>query len=136
MAAWGFSIFWDDVYDYDTRQGNMNSLDETLELAAENGIYVQLCLLHHGMFSAEVNPMWPNSTNSWYIDKYGANPYAELLANPGLFFTSDLGKMTFKNQLDYIVARWGYSDHILAWNCSTKWTGSRTTRHRGDGVAS
>jgi|GEM_PF-890478 len=115
MAAWGFSIFWDDVYDYDTRQGNMNSLDETLELAEENGIYVQLCLLHHGMFSAEVNPMWPNPSNTWYTDKYGANPYAELLASPGLFFTSDLGKMTFKNQLDYIVARWGYSDHILAW---------------------
>ncbi|MFA5006515.1 MAG: Ig-like domain-containing protein [Candidatus Izemoplasmatales bacterium] len=115
MAAWGFSIYWGDVYDYGPRQSAMKSLDATLDLAAENGIYVQLCILHHGMFSETVNPMWPNDENSWYTDKYGANPYAEYLDEPGEFFTSELGRSTFRNQLAYIVARWGYSDHIMAW---------------------
>ena len=114
MAAWGFSIFWDDVEDYDQRQTNMMSLDRTLEIAEDNDIYIQLCLLHHGMFSASVNPMWPNSTNTWYTTKYGSNPYADHFSNSGLFFTSDYGKQTFKNQLDYILARWGYSDHIMS----------------------
>ncbi len=114
MAAWGFSIFWDDVYNYDDRQSNMTSLDNTLDIAKENGLYIQLCLLQHGMFSAQVNPMWPNSTNTWYTSKYGANPYAEYLTNSGQFFTSDLAKDSFKNQLDYIIARWGYSDNIMS----------------------
>jgi len=115
MAAWGYSIYWDDVADYDARQTNMTSLDRTIEIAEDQGIYVQLCLLHHGMFSAEVNPMWPNSSNTWYITKYGANPYSEFLSDPGLFFTDPEARESFKNQLDYIVARWGYSDHIMAW---------------------
>jgi len=115
MAVWGYSIFWDDVYNYDARQSNMTSLDETINLAEENGIYIQLCLLHHGMFSALVNPMWPGSTNTWYTAKYGSNPYAEYLDNSGLFFTQTEAKNSFKNQLDYIVARWGYSDHIMSW---------------------
>jgi len=114
MAAWGFSIFWDDIYNYDARQSNMTSLDRTIEIAEDNGIYIQLCLLHHGMFSAEVNPMWPNSTNTWYTAKYGANPYAEYLTGTGQFFTADLAKDTFKNQLEYIIARWGYSDNIMS----------------------
>lgn len=115
MSAWGYSIFWDDVYNYDTRQTNMKSLDHTIDLAEENDIYIQLCFLHHGMFSATVNPMWPNTINTWYIQKYGTNPYSEYFENSGLFFTQTEAKNSFKNQLNYIVARWGYSDHIMSW---------------------
>lgn len=115
MAAWGYSIFWDDVYSYDQRQDNLYSLDRTIEIADENDIYIQLCILHHGMFSQEVNPMWPNSSNTWYTSKYGSNPYSEYLSNPGLFFTNDEARSSFKNQLKYIVARYAYSDNIMSW---------------------
>ncbi|MCK7487534.1 MAG: glycoside hydrolase family 5 protein [Bacillus subtilis] len=115
LAAWGFSPFWDDVYNYDNRQSNLLGLDETLESAAENGIYIQLTLLHHGMFSALVNPMWPNNSNTWYTSKYGANPYADILTNPAQFFTADVAKDAFQDMLQYIVARYGYSDHLMAW---------------------
>lgn len=115
MAPWGFSIFWDDVYNYDERQTNMYSLDRTLDLADENDIYIQLCLLNHGMFSAEVNPMWPNDEEQWYISRYGANPYSEIIDNSVSFFTNTEIKNTFKNQLKYIVARYGYSDSIMSW---------------------
>ncbi|NLF48483.1 MAG: cellulase family glycosylhydrolase [Acholeplasmataceae bacterium] len=115
LSAWGFSLFWYDVENYDRRQTHLQSLDRVIELAESKGIYLQICLLHHGMFSRVVNPMWPGALNSWYVDKYGANPYGETLTSPGQFFTDSWAKATFKNQLKYLVARYGYSDHILAW---------------------
>jgi hypothetical protein len=115
MAAWGFSPFWDDVDNYDTRQSNLLSLDKTIDTAEEEGIYLMLTLLHHGMFSALVNPMWPNTANTWYTSQYGANPYATKLSNPAQFFTADLGKEAFKDMLRYVVARYAYSDHLMAW---------------------
>jgi hypothetical protein len=115
MAAWGFSPFWDDVDNFDTRQTNLLSLDNTLQTAEDEGIYVMLTLLHHGMFSALVNPMWPNTANTWYTSQYGANPYASMLTNPSQFFTADAAKETFQDMLRYVVARYGYSDHLMAW---------------------
>lgn len=114
MAAWGFSPFWDDIYNFDNRQTNLFSLDKTIEFAEFEDIYIQLCLLHHGMFSQETNPMWSNSEINWYTSKYGVNPYADVIDDPGLFFTDEQIIENFKNQLKYIVARYGYSDHIMA----------------------
>ncbi len=114
MAAWGYSLFWDDVYNYDQRQDNLFSLDKTMEYAEDNDIYIQLCILHHGMFSSEVNPMWPDSSNTWYVNRYGANPYGSLIDDSGLFFTDEEMKVSFKNQLTYIIARYGFSDHIMS----------------------
>jgi endo-1,4-beta-mannosidase len=59
--------------------------------------------------------MWPGSSNTWYINKYGANPYGDHLDSPGMFFTDQWAKTNFKNQLDYLVARYGYSNNIMAW---------------------
>lgn len=115
MAPWGYSVFWDDLYNYDSRQDNMFSLDKTLEYADEYDIYIQLCLLNHGMFSAETNPMWPNDENNWYISRYGANPYAEVISDSGDFFSETEMKDLFKNQLKYVIARYGYSDMIMSW---------------------
>lgn len=115
MAAWGFSPFWDDVDNYDSRQSNLLSLDKTVQTAEEEGIYLMLTLLHHGMFSALVNPMWPNTANTWYTSQYGANPYATKLSNPAQFFTADVAKESFKDMLRYVVARYAYSDHLMAW---------------------
>lgn len=115
MSAWGYSIFWDDLYQYDGRQTNMYSLDQTLNLADDNDIYIQLCLLHHGMFSQVVNPMWKNSESTWYTSRYGVNPYSQVIDNSGLFFADGDVKDIFKNQLTYIIARYGYSDNIMSW---------------------
>jgi hypothetical protein len=115
LAAWGFSIFWEGVDQFDYRQDNLASFDVVVALAEEYDIYLQVTILHHGMFSRLVNPMWPGSITSWYVDKYGANPYGEHMQNPGQFFTGTYGKSTFKMQLDYLVARYGYSRHIMAW---------------------
>ena len=115
MAPWGYSIFWDDLYNYDSRQTRMFSLDRTLEMADDYDIYIQLCLLNHGMFSAEVNPMWPNDENNWYLSRYGANPYSEEIESSASFFSNKDIKDLFKNQLKYIIARYSYSNNIMSW---------------------
>jgi hypothetical protein len=66
-----------------------------------------LSLLNHGAFNQSVNPEW---------DK---NPYNAALggpcATPQDFFTNAQARDLFKQRLRYIVARWGYSTHLMAW---------------------
>jgi hypothetical protein len=82
-------------------------LDYALELARQKGIYVQLTLLHHGMFSSSVNAQWEdnpyNTTNQGF------------LSSPAHFFTNSTAKNLYKKQLRYIIARWGYNTNVLAW---------------------
>ena len=82
-------------------------LDKVLDLAVEHDIQVMLALLNHGQFSANVNPNW--SMNPWNEDNGGP------LAYPSQFFTHHDAKETYKQQLLYIIGRYGYSTGIMAW---------------------
>lgn len=84
-----------------------DKLDKILELAKANGIYLQLVINHHGQFSTNVNPQW--SENPYNIKNGGP------CKKPIDFFTDKTAKKFFKNRLRYIIARWGYSPNILAW---------------------
>jgi hypothetical protein len=82
-------------------------LDKYVEIAEQNSIAIQLCLQHHGQFSTSTNPDWDN--NPYNIATGG------FLSDPCKFFTdADALRMT-KNKYRYIVARWGYSTSIYAW---------------------
>jgi hypothetical protein len=82
-------------------------LDNVLATCAAKDAYMQLVLQHHGQFSTAVNAQWAD------------NPYNS--ANGGLFssaanfFNSTAAKTQTKHQYRYIVARWGYSTNIMAW---------------------
>jgi len=82
-------------------------LDKYVEIAEQNGINIQLCLQHHGQFSTTANPDWND------------NPYRTAaggwLNNPAEFFTDANAIRYTKNKYRYIVARWGYSPAIFAW---------------------
>ncbi|MGD0572413.1 MAG: DUF5060 domain-containing protein [Sedimentisphaerales bacterium] len=82
-------------------------LDRYVEIAEQNGISIQLCLQHHGQFSTTANP------------DYNDNPYRDAaggwLSNPEQFFTDAEAIRYTKNKYRYIVARWGYSPSIFAW---------------------
>jgi hypothetical protein len=82
-------------------------LDKYVEIAEQNGINIQLCLQHHGQFSTTANPDWND------------NPYRTAaggwLNNPAEFFTDANAVRYTKNKYRYIVARWGYSPAIFAW---------------------
>ena len=86
-------------------------LDRIIELAEENGIGIQLVLQHHGQFSTNVNPNWnDNPYNIIHAATDGG-----FLSDPAEFFTNAEARRITKYKYRYIVARWGYSGSILAW---------------------
>ena len=97
---------------FDARQDEAYRLDKVIEKAEEEGIYIALVFLIHGQFVEEtsVNDTWQSwNSNPFNVDCGG------YLEKPWDFFTSERAKADFKKLARYIVARWGYSDHIFAW---------------------
>ncbi len=82
-------------------------LDSVVEAAEQAGIGIQLVLQHHGQFSTTVNPNWAD--NPYNVARGG------MLDMPEAFFTDPEARRLTRNRLRYIVARWGYSPAILAW---------------------
>lgn len=106
LAPWGFSLHWNvplGTLDLEAAA----RLDRVLNLAEKYNLFVMLTLINHGQFSAKVNPLWDdnpwNKANGGIIDK------------PMEFFTSEEAKSLYKHQLRYIIARWAYCHHIMAW---------------------
>ncbi|NBP70206.1 MAG: PKD domain-containing protein, partial [Cytophagia bacterium] len=81
--------------------------DSIFALCEYYNVYLQPVLFQHGMFSETVNSNWSD------------NPYNS--ANGGMltkaeqFFYNAEAKVYTKKLLRYIVARWGYSRHLFAW---------------------
>jgi hypothetical protein len=86
-------------------------LDRIIESCDQNDIAIQLVLQHHGQFSTTTNENW--SDNPYNI-KYAATD-GGFLNTPDEFFTNAEAKRITKYKYRYIVARWGYSPAILAW---------------------
>lgn len=117
MAPWGFCLHWGESYlDLSDRLNYAARLDRVIELANLNDIYVELTLINHGQFSSSVNSTWAE------------NPYnainGGILTKPDKFFSSGIAKRAYKNELLYIIGRYGYSDNILAWELfnEVNWT--------------
>lgn len=111
MTNWSFGIEWKPMGQF---QGlgaynleRAQKLDELLELADSYGLYLQLVFDFHGAYSSKVNPEWSN------------NPYNVInggfLTSPEEFFTHPEAKALYKKRLRYIIARWGASPHVMAW---------------------
>lgn len=86
---------------------NARMLDDIFTEAEQRGIYIQLVINHHGQYSSQTNPIW------------NENPYNSanggFLRSPQEFFTSDTAKQHYHDRLRYLVARYGYSTSLLAW---------------------
>lgn len=111
MAHWNYGLEWKRMGRY-PGLGNYNlenagKLDETIDLLHKHGIYVQLVTEFHGAVSSKVNPEWPNSP----YNKAQGGP----LEKAQDFFTSPKAQELFQRRLRYILARWGYSTQIMAW---------------------
>ena len=108
MAPWGFCLHWGkSMYDLSDRLNYAARLDKVLEYADTFDIYIMLTLLNHGQFSTGADPTW------------NKNPYNKenggILESPEAFFTSKAAKDNYKNELLYIIGRYGYSDNIMCW---------------------
>ena len=82
--------------------------DKLVTLAETKGIYLQIVLQHHGQYSSKVNPSW--NENPWNA----ANP-GGFLKTPAEFFTSPQAQRLTMQKYRTIVARWGYSPAVMAW---------------------
>ncbi|MGD9993816.1 MAG: PKD domain-containing protein [Salinivirgaceae bacterium] len=102
---WKETAFYDGLGFYSQQASAMS--DSLLNLCEANDFYMQLAIFQHGMFSENVDEMWANNPynkiNGGYIDR--AEEY---------FYNEDCKKQT-KKLLRYIVARWGYSKNLFAW---------------------
>jgi len=87
-------------------------LDRIIEGCEQNNIGIQLVLQHHGQFSTTTDKNWDN--NPYNITHAGPPDYG-FLSDPCQFFTDANAIRLTKNKYRYIVARWGYSPAILAW---------------------
>lgn len=110
QCEWGLGLEWTN-YGYEGlrkyKQDNSFYLDWLLDYCAEHGVYVMLCLNHHGQVSTQVNA-------DWDLCPYNAANGGPC-QNTWDFFTNPDAKAAIKNRFRYTVARWGYQRSIMAW---------------------
>jgi MYXO-CTERM domain-containing protein len=118
MPSWGFgleaierdaagAVAASTLGDYGGRLDRAWALDHVLERAHEHGLAVMLCLQNHGELSTSMNSEWEDSP----YNAANGGP----LATADAFFTDDTARALFKRRLRYVVARWGHSPAVLAW---------------------
>lgn len=113
MCPWNFPVAWPEVSstkrytssDEYYNPGGIKRLDEVVRMIDSLDLYMMLAFNHHGGII---------ENSGWQLNRYNAANGGPA-ATPAEFFTSPEAKAMFKNQLRYIVARWGYSPHIGAW---------------------
>ena len=90
---------------------NARNWDAIVAAADQAGIHFQMVLQHHGQYSStngsNVNPNWEQ--NPYNVANGGFLSYATN------FFTDPTAIGLTKRKLRYIVARWGYSPAIMAY---------------------
>ena len=112
MAPWAFGIEAEPGTLTQYRLDRAWQLDYVLQLAEQKGIGIMLCLDYHGMFETEID-VW-GGNNYWPKHPYNAVQGGPC-ANPNAFFTSTAARAIYQKRLRYLVARYGYSSSLLAW---------------------
>lgn len=91
-------------------QDNAARLDEVVRIAGESGVYLMVCIGTYGEF-----------TDGGYFNEgaWVSNPYnvrnGGPCAKPADFWTNPEARRLYQRRLRYLVARWGYSPHVFAW---------------------
>jgi hypothetical protein len=113
MCAWNLPLEWTHIRDskryHDTNKyynpSGIIRMDQLVEMADSLNLYIMLTLDWHGELVSDAE---------WKISPYNkAN--GGPAATPTEFFTSKKAQLRYKDKLRYIIARWGYSTHIAAW---------------------
>jgi hypothetical protein len=108
-------------------EGVAETWDGIVQAAEDSGVYVQLVLQHHGQYTTADNSNW--AENPWNA----ANP-GGFLKSPEDFFTDPNARVITLLKYRYIVARWGWSPAIVAWELFNEvhWTDSFRHGHEAD----
>lgn len=122
-VPWFISLEWaGPAGDYRMSQRAAAELDVILERAAEYGVYLQLVLLWHQSLRTYTTPpvvLPENITRPDVSPDWDNHPYNVLnggpLSGPSNFFVDEQARDLFRRRLRYIIARWGYSPQVFAW---------------------
>lgn len=104
----------DGVTNYESRMDAAYRLDKVLQSAEQNGVYIQLVFLVHGSFVIEPEESELNTWQGWNSNPFNVD-CGGYLNEPWEFFTNERAKADFKKMVRYVIARYGYSDNIFAW---------------------
>lgn len=104
---------WDDLF-LETGLGNYSlvnagNIDGVLTALHAHGMKAMLCIESFNLFCEKVDA--PCQWNACVYNKVNGGP----LEAPGDFFTNPVAKAFFKMRLQYIVARYGGSPAVFAW---------------------
>lgn len=122
-VPWFIGLEWGATAgDYRERQLDAARLDAVVELAEEYGITLQFALLwvqSLRFYSAPpveipTEPARPDTHFDWERSPYNAVNGGPI-PMPEAFFVDEGARQFFKRRLRYVVARWGYSPQIFAW---------------------
>lgn len=112
MIYWNLPIDWKTVSNakiYQNSEAQFNKsgakrMDELIALLEKNDMYLMLAMDSHAGFIGEA---W--NTNPYNIKNGG------FASTPEEFFSNEKSRQQYKDKLRFIVAKWGYSSHIAAW---------------------
>lgn len=112
MCAWNLPLEWNtiintDRYTASTQRFNQSAIqrmDELVQLCDALDIHMMLTLDHAGSY---IGGEW--AINSYNVANGGP------AASPEDFFRNPAARQRYKDRLRYIIARWGYSPAIGAW---------------------
>jgi hypothetical protein len=98
--------------------------DKLVSGAEGSGVYIQLVLQHHGQYTTANDSNW--AQNPWNAANRGG-----FLAQPEDFFTDANARVMTLVKYRYIVARWGWSPAIMAWELFNEvhWTDAYRNGH-------
>lgn len=112
MIFWNLPIDWQTVnnasrYKNSSERFNASGItrmDDLISLAENNNIYLMLAMDSHAGFIGE----------NWDINPYNRKN-GGFASTPEEFFSSPEARQQYQEKLRYLVARWGYSANIAAW---------------------
>ena len=112
MIFWNLPVDWQTVsnasrYKNSSERFNASGIarmDELVALAENNNIYLMLAMDSHAGFIGE----------NWDINPYNRKN-GGFASTPEEFFYSPEARQQYQEKLRYLVARWGYSANIAAW---------------------
>ncbi len=112
MAHWWLALEWNKEYGPFHGIGryslqNAWRMDHVLEMAEEKNIYILLTINNHTQLTGHEKAWQQNPYNT-------AN--GGFIRGPGQYFTNPKVQDLFEKKMRYIIARWGYSPYIFAWN--------------------
>lgn len=112
MAPWAFGIEAGPDTGLNYRLDRAWQLDHVFRLAEQHGLHLMLCFDYHGMF--ETQPDFWGANDNWKINPYNAANGGPC-ASQNEFFTRPAARAMYQKRLRYLIARYGYSAHLLAW---------------------